>query len=465
MATFATTVRQTTDAITPEWAWDAFRPTPQDPWDLRKAAHLLRRVGWTPTWAEIEQVVQEGPEKSVDRLTHPGEETEAFDNEFQSLLERATRLHGEDGLRAWWLRRMIQSPFPFREKLVLFWHSHFAVAASRVKDPLVMLDYLRRLESVCLSSWPDVLGTVICHPAVLLSAGATAHRRGRPDSAWGRYFLTELVFGENGQRIAQAEEVARVWTGWFVMNKSLRFVPSERDPRPKRILGVEGDIPVEQLVSLVTGHPASQQYLVRKLFRFFVSEEYEPSAELLQPLQSALAAGESVADVVRRILRSNLFFSAVAYRGKVKSPVELAVGLARMVQILPPTAPLGAALAGLGQDLCEPPTTQGWPGGRAWIHPASYLARKRLVVQMLEGSAPYTAPDLLGQAERVGKYRHEEVPEFLIQLFYQDDLQPAVRDHLLREWGRITTSGSKSPREWVREFAIELAKLPEFELC
>ena len=56
---------RTTDA-----PWSRYEPSPDDPWDLRKAAHLHRRAGFGATRAELIGAVQAGPEASVDRLFH-----------------------------------------------------------------------------------------------------------------------------------------------------------------------------------------------------------------------------------------------------------------------------------------------------------------------------------------------------------------------------------------------------------
>ena len=37
-----------------------------------------------------------------------------------------------NALRAWWLRRMIETPHPLLEKMTLFWHGHFATNGGAV---------------------------------------------------------------------------------------------------------------------------------------------------------------------------------------------------------------------------------------------------------------------------------------------------------------------------------------------
>ena len=52
--------------FTTESPWAPFEPTPDDPWDLRKVAHLHRRAGFGATRAELLRDLAAGPEASVD---------------------------------------------------------------------------------------------------------------------------------------------------------------------------------------------------------------------------------------------------------------------------------------------------------------------------------------------------------------------------------------------------------------
>jgi Protein of unknown function (DUF1501) len=48
--------------------WAPYEPTPDDPWGLRKVAHLHRRAGFGATWAELHRDLKLGPAASADRL-------------------------------------------------------------------------------------------------------------------------------------------------------------------------------------------------------------------------------------------------------------------------------------------------------------------------------------------------------------------------------------------------------------
>src|SRR5262245_23762305 len=106
--------------------WTPFVPTREDPWDLGKVAHLHRRAGFGATRTELLRDVKAGLKASVDRLLDPPRS----DSDAEQVVESLKRgvLDSGDGerLKAWWLYRILYGADPLREKLTLFWHSHFA---------------------------------------------------------------------------------------------------------------------------------------------------------------------------------------------------------------------------------------------------------------------------------------------------------------------------------------------------
>lgn len=139
------------------------KPLPDQRWDFVTAAHLLNRAGFGGPPAEIERLVALGPDKAVASLldyekipdptpdpswAKPDPERrakfealrKASEEERRRLLQEERRIQRERllELRGWWLQRMAKGPRPFQEKMVLFWHGHFATSIEKVRDPYLM---------------------------------------------------------------------------------------------------------------------------------------------------------------------------------------------------------------------------------------------------------------------------------------------------------------------------------------
>ena len=221
--------------VDPAWAWAVYEPSPDRPWNLAQAAHLYRRAGFAADWSQLQQALSEGPQRTVDRLLHPQADVNALNHAYDEQEDSAVGSIG--GLRAWWLRRMVETPQPLLEKMTLFWHSHFAVNAGGVKDPRLVQQYIRLLRSHALGSFSDLLGGISRDPAMLTSLGADANRKAAPSQGFVRPLMETFTLGPGSFTDVDVREAAKAFTGWFVLRGQLRYLPLEHDGTVKQILG------------------------------------------------------------------------------------------------------------------------------------------------------------------------------------------------------------------------------------
>jgi len=452
--------------LDPDWAWAPYQPDDRRPWDLRRAGHLYRRAAFGAAWDQLQQALSDGPQRTVDRLLRPAADLAAFNQTYDDYEAAATGSGSADALRAWWLRRMIHTPHPLLEKITLFWHGHFAVSDAKVKSALLMRDYLRLLRSHALGRFEPLLNAVSRDPAMLLGLDSQANRKALPNENYARALLEHFSLGPGHYREEDVREAARALTGWFVLQGRLRYIAREHDSGMKKILGQEGDFQSEDVVRIVLAQPATPRLLVRKLYRWLISETDEPGDPLIAPLAESLAKDYDVAKLVETILRSNLFFSPAAYRQRIKGPVEFALGIVKGLEGTVSTTQLGQDLAALGQSLYFPPTVNGWPGGRHWINPSTVLGRSNLALALVAGSEPYGDKlNPLAVAKKHGHSAPESAAGFLLDLFLQGDVGPNVRETLLEMAGRPTVPPGGDPSQWLRQLTHAVLTLPEFQLA
>jgi uncharacterized protein (DUF1800 family) len=448
----------------PGWAWAPYEPDTRRPWTLALAGHLYRRAALGANWKQLQQALSDGPQRTVDRLLRPDADVEAF---HRTLGGHENAAAGSiQGLRAWWLRRMLETPHPLLEKMTLFWHGHFAVDGGAVTNPRLMQTHLGLLRSHALGSFDSLLDAVWRDPALLLGLGADVNRKAAPSERFVRPLLETFTLGPGHFVDDDVRQAARAFTGWFVLRDQLRYLPQEHDETIKHVLGREGNLTGDDVVRIALEQPATSRMLVRKLYRGLICETEEPGDALLAPLAESFARDYHVSKLVETMLRSNLFFSPGSYRGKIKSPVEFAIGIARALEGTVSTTQLVHAVADLGQDLCHPPTVNGWQGGRYWIISATLAGRSRLAWALLRGAEPYG--DKLNPwavAQKYGYATLESAARFVVDLFLQGDLEPAVRDALLQEARSVAAGSDSQPGAVLRRFAHAAVTLPEYHLA
>jgi uncharacterized protein (DUF1800 family) len=447
----------------PAWAWAPYEPDSQRPWTIALAAHLYRRAGFGAGWETLQRALAEGPQRTVDRLVRPDADVQAFNKAFDA--HEGIGSGSAAGLRAWWLRRMMETPYPLLEKMTLFWRNHFAFNAEAVKDVGLMQGHIGLLRSHALGSFSSLLGAIWRDPALLTALGADSHRRASPNDALVRPLMGAYTLGKAGFTEQDVHEAARAFSGWFVLRGELRWMPGEEDRAGKCVLGWQGDWAADDVIRILLEQPATSERVVRQMHRWLLSEARDLDQALVMPLAKAFAKDYDVARLAETMLRSNLFFSSWAYRARIKSPVEVVVGIAKAMEAVAATVPLAQDVADLGQDPISPPTVEGWQSGLYWITTASLVRRHNLALAMLQGKEPYGGNlDPWPVAQRHGCTTRQSAAQFLLDLLVQGDLEPAAREALLREAAGAADEGNDL-KAWACRLAHGVMTQPEFQLA
>jgi uncharacterized protein (DUF1800 family) len=460
--------------IDPHWAWQRYRPSPDQPWDLRRVGHLYRRAAFGASWAELEEGVKAGPDAVLERLLQGGPGLADFEAEMAPLGKSIAQANNGRQLRAWWVARMLYSPHPLQEKLTLFWHNHFATSNAKVRNAGFMLGQYELMRKHALGSFTDLLQGMSRDPAMLVWLDTKDSKKGNPNENYARELMELFSLGLGHYTEKDIREAARAFTGWEIKNDAAVFNPREHDGGAKTVLGETGPFKGEDIVRICLSQKMAAPFIAVKLYRFLISEAGSPPRELIAPLAEQFrAGGYDFGALVRTVLSSNLFFSAAAYRTRIKAPVDFALGIVRGLEGRVGTTALADALDNLGQNLFFPPSVKGWDGGRAWLNGQSLLFRQNLALSLTstEDTRYGSRTDPAALAHKYGKKGDEELVDFFLALFLQGDAAPESRARLVDYQQR--SRAQKYPVYWtaedgadhrVRSLCHLVLTLPEFQL-
>jgi uncharacterized protein (DUF1800 family) len=473
------------DRIDPAWAWARYRPSAEAPWNAKAAGHLLRRAAFGATSAELQATMDAGPDRAIDRLL-AGRTDAAHDALWATMSQAVRDSNNPAQLPALWLYRMLAGPHPLREKMTLFWHNHFATSNLKVQNADYMLGQYELMRRHAFGPFRPLLSEISRDPAMMTWLDTTQSTRRQPNENYARELMELFSLGighprrPNDRNYTEHDirEAARAFTGWRIDAGQAVFRAADHDDSEKVVFGQRGRFRGDDIVRLCLEQESAAYFLCRKLFVFFVSETITPTPKLLAPLATEFRRSDyNVGALVERMLRSNLFFSRQAYRGRVKSPVEFALGIVRGLEGSGETRPgvstanLGLALEGLGQKLFYPPSVAGWNGARAWLNGQSFLLRQNLALALTS-----TSDNRFGRrcdpAELVRGQSPERQVEFFLRLFLQDDVPAATRQRL----GEYATTLARQnyPAFWTQDDAAAqrarsichlILCLPEFQLA
>lgn len=422
-----------------------YTPSRKEPWDARRARHLLERTGFGATPEQVAAAVRQGLDASVRQAleyvktpdpTEPprwlgqplelpelpmseegmaGSGTPRPDREQLRLVRQAAQRQSRrrvEELRAWWLARMARTPRPLGEKMTLFWHGHFTTEARKVRAPRLLYQQNHFLRQNATGNFRTLLLGIARDPAMLRYLDNNVNRRGRPNENFARELLELFTMGIGSYTETDVKEAARAFTGWTFglpggedaagmpranrmqllrllseeVAPEFRFRERLHDDGPKTFLGRTGAFEGEAIIDIILEQKVTAEFLCRKLWTFFGGDE-APRPEVIAALADTLRAGRyELRPVLDQLFRSRGFYSDAVIAAQIKSPAVLVAGALRHLDAeVENPLPLNGVLRQMGQVLFDPPTVKGWDGGRAWINTTTLLARYNFAGALTNG--------------------------------------------------------------------------------
>jgi uncharacterized protein (DUF1800 family) len=463
------------DKVDPAKAWEPWKPDDKQPWNLKWAGHLFRRAGYGVTLDELRAAVDKGLSKTLEDVLE-GKPKSDRELDLESL---GQLINNEFELRSWWLYAFWHSTHPLREKMTLFWHNHFVSSFAKVQSVPNTFNQNKLLRKHALGKFPEFLLEVSKDPAMIVYLDSNNNIKGKPNENYAREVMELFSLGVGNYTEKDVQEAARAFTGWHTNGKDkFEFNDRFHDSDSKTILGQKGKWNGDDVVRIITEQKACAPFLVRKFYRFFVSENAEPPNALLAPLADSFRkSGYDIAAVLGTILRSRHFFSEHAYHQRVKSPVEFTLGAARAVGLglVNPKA-LAGWVDDMGQRLFAPPNVKGWPGGKTWLNTSTVLARHNFAQALCSGtgeinkgsaenpepSAAFVDPSAYFRREKITE--PEKILDTLADMVFQDDLGDKTRKRLLTFLNEGEPKGQALDQR-IRETIHALLCMPEYQLA
>ncbi|HEV7300276.1 MAG TPA: DUF1800 domain-containing protein [Tepidisphaeraceae bacterium] len=397
-----------------------YTPSQADPFDATKAAHLMNRAGFGGTAAELERVLQLGPQNAVDWLLDfpdaPAEELSQDDmpdltsvegyprnfREYRKLLDMKSREErmelqqqfqaaNREAVRetmAWWVRRMAYGPFPLQEKLTFFWHGHFTTSARDERSAMLIWEQNECLRRHAGGNFRAFVHNISRDPAMLDYLNNTQNKKQRPNENYARELMELFTLGIGNYSEQDIKEAARAFTGWAHEGESFVFRKYDHDFDDKVFFGRKGKWDGSDVIEIILSRKRCANYIAAKVWAYFVAEPVDD--QLAAALGDVLYdARYDVRPLLRTIFTSKGFYDPKVIGSQIKSPVQLVVGTIRQLGLeMPSVGQLRGALEQMGQVPLMPPNVKGWPGGRLWVNTSTLFVRYNTAVWLAGGEIP-----------------------------------------------------------------------------
>ena len=403
--------------------------------EIALMAHLMRRAGFGAARDELEALVEQGYEETVEQLVNPVDRPPA-DHYLLYRYHPITEVPGGAPLpgQANWLFNMVNTERPLEEKIALFWHHVFATGNAKVDNCNHLLQQISMFREYGMGSYRDLLVQLAKNPAMIFWLDNNENHRHAPNENWGRELLELFSMGVGNYTEDDVYECSRAFTGWTIAAKMPRFPygrfpwlfeyrSDDHDYTEKTFLGETGRFNGEDIIDIIVRQPACPRFIARHLYNFFVADEPQVPAwnieeprdpEAIRTLSDALVESGFEIRPVLRILFNSDFFKEAAYK-KMKSPVEVVVGTLKFTQDLQGPDPRLESVSKqpgyMGQDILDPPSVEGWHTGKEWINSGALVNRVNFVAERVGNT---DLPGVRSIIDRVASRETAITPDALV---------------------------------------------------
>ncbi|WP_316736721.1 DUF1800 domain-containing protein [Pedobacter aquatilis] len=382
-----------------------------------------------------------------------------------------------------WMDQMVSSPGQLREKMSLFWHGHFA---SRDLNGIFQQKLLQDIRSNALGSFRDLLFEVSKSSSMLSFLNNVQNRKMHPNENFAREVMELFTMGRGNYTEQDIKEAARAFTGWsFQPNGDFAFRRDQHDTGSKTILGKKGNFTGEDVLDILLDQQQTANYITEKIYRFFVNEQ--PDQAKISWLAGRFYKNKyNIQKLLDDIFTSDWFYSEKNIGSNIKSPVQLLVGIRRLVPMdLKNTGAQFLVQSALGQILFMPPNVAGWAGGKNWIDGSTLMLRLKLPqlimnnemivvntksdddINMGMASNAQANADELSMNAAVDWARYvkqfEKMPQEILVQFLRAGIHQALGTE---DSASIEKVADKSNREhYIRSVTVALMSTPEYQMC
>jgi uncharacterized protein (DUF1800 family) len=403
------------------------------------------------------------------------------------------------------ITRAVLSERQLEEAMVEFWFNHFNVYAPKGAVRWMVPAYEREaIRPHVLGRFRDLVLATARHPAMLfyldnwlstradlvLPRGPNAGRPMGLNENYARELMELHTLGVDGGYTQQdVIEVARCFTGWTIdrpqQGGGFVFRPQAHDRGAKRVLGQViaaggGVQDGERVIDILVRQPATARFIATKLARRFVSDE-PPAALVDRAAAVFLRTDGDLRAVLVAIITSPEFWSAEAYRAKIKTPLEVVASAMRALdgRIAPAGAgpdglgeggvALAREVARLGEPLYEAQPPTGYPDrAEAWVNTGALLGRMNFALGLAHNRLRGARVDLASFLGGADRSQPDHVLDRLLAVVLHGEVTPQTRAVLRAQLDSPeitrTTAYDRVPKETdVEKLAALVLGSPEFQ--
>jgi hypothetical protein len=408
------------------------------PFGTKEIAHLLKRTMFGAKKSDVDHFKKSTLLQAIDELLDPAEFSQPLPvNDFDQIglyvpygatWVGATYNNPEDdgyrigSFRKWTMGVFINQDRSIREKLLLFWHNHFATQTNIGRCNLIW-NHHKLLRYECLGNFKELTRKITVDPHMLRYLNGEENTKLAPNENYARELQELFCIGKGPEAKfteSDVKQAAKILTGWKVKldENSSYFKEDDHDSSDKifssfynntiikgRTGAGAGEAELDDLLNMIFSTKETALFICRRLYRWFVYSDIDEATEkgIIEPMAEILRKNNyEIRPVLASLLASKHFFDAVNQGAQVKSPLDFCISLQREFDVkfrLDQDHAVNYSMlyflveycSMMGQIYADPPNVSGWPAYyqvpgfyELWINTSTYPKRNEFSSTMID---------------------------------------------------------------------------------
>ncbi len=297
-------------------------------------------------------------------------------------------------LKSWWMGLMINQNRNILEKLVLFWHNHFATETTGIGRAIWCYQNNAVLRKNTIGNFKQFVKDITLDTGMLRFLNGYLNTNTAPDENYGRELQELFTVGKGIDNATppyaetDVKAAAKILTGWTInsINNTSTFNSAKHDVNNKQFSsfynntivtgksGAAGANEVDDMLTMIFTANEVAMFICRKIYRWFVYYDIDANTEanVITPLAQIFRNNNyEIKPVLNALFKSEHFFDVLNQGCQIKSPVEMTVTLCREFGVVFPQSSdyinayymwdyIRSTNSNLQQNIGDPPNVAGW---------------------------------------------------------------------------------------------------------
>lgn len=391
--------------------------------------------------------------------------------EFMALQKKSRQKIQE--LNYAWIDRLKNPTSVLNEKMTLFWANVFVCRDNNVFH---IQNYNNTLRKYALGDFREFVKAIAKEASMSKYLNNRQNVKESPNENFARELMELFTLGIGNYTEQDIKESARAFTGWsFKMNGEYFLRRRKHDYGEKTFFGKTGSFDGDDIIDIILEQKQCARFICGKIYSYFVNPEINENH--LEELTQLFYKDYNIKKLMRHIFKSKWFYNDENIGVKIKSPIELLVGIQNVVPVeFQKRKQLLYLQKMMGQILLNPPNVAGWKGDKNWIDSNTLMFRLKLPSLLLSNAVINL--DEKGDFEDSFEdyYKNQKNRKRYLKITKSwDDFEKQYTDVSPEELKEIliVSTIDRDTEDFLsnlkindnKEYCVQLMSIPEYQLC